>query len=141
MIDANHWFHRMLRGECPPAPVDEMLGERILRVDADAGELEAEFTAPPAFANPAGGVQGGMLSAMLDTLTAGLVDSTLSAGEAVATLALNTTFLRPARLGVLQGKARLVRRGREVCHVAGELAQSGEIVATATAICRIVRPR
>ncbi len=138
---AEHWWHRMHRGELPPPPVARLLGAQILRVDIAAGELDVSYDARPDFANPAGGVQGGMLGAMLDDLTAGLVDSTLSAGEAPATVSLNLSYLRPARLARLDGRARLLRRGRDVCHVSGELLQDGKVVASAVAVCSIVKLR
>ena len=136
--DANGYFSRMLRGEAPRAPAITLLGSRIEAVDAAAGTLSARYEAPRDFLNPAGTVQGGMLSAMLDDLTASLVDATLGAGQGVATLSLNVSFLRPAQVGPLQGQARLLRRGREVCHVFGTLSQNGQDVATAQAVCKIV---
>ena len=75
---------------------------------------------------------------MLDDLTASLVDATLAAGQGVATLSLNVSFLRPAQVGTLQGEARILRRGRDVCHVMGTLLQQGKEVATAVAVCKIV---
>lgn len=135
---AEHWWHRMQRGELPPPPVARLLGAVIRRVDREAGELDVDYAPRPEFANPAGGAQGGMLAAMLDDLTAGLVDSTLAAGEAPATVSLNLSYLRPARIAPLQGRARLLRRGRDVCHVSGELLQDGKVVATAVAVCSIV---
>lgn len=135
------WFDRMRAGLVPPPPVATLLGATIRRVDRDRGELDVGYDAPAAFANPAGTVQGGMLGAMLDDLCAGLVDATLQAGEAVVTLNLNLSFLRPARLGPLDGQARLQRRGREVCFVEAQLLQNGQPVATAVATCRIVAVR
>ena len=137
--DASGHFSRMLRGDVARAPVLQLLDSQIDAVDAAAGTLSARYTAPPDFRNPAGTVQGGMLSAMLDDLTASLVDATLRAGEGVATLSLNVSFLRPAQVGALQGQAHLLRRGRDVCHVVGSLLQDGQEVATATAVCKIVR--
>ena len=133
------WFQRMRHGEVPPPPVARLLGAQILRVDAQAGEMEVDYRGSADFANPAGGIQGGMLGAMLDDLTAGMVDATLAAGEIVATLNLNLSFQRPARPGLLQGRARIQRRGRDVCNVVGELHQDGKLVASATAVCLIVR--
>jgi len=132
------WFWRMHRGEVPPPPVSDLLGQRILDVDLDRGELVATFVAQPAFANPAGHVQGGMLVAMLDALTASMVDASLGQGERVATLNLNVSFLKAARLGELQGRARLVRKGRSVAHAHAELSQGDEVVASATAVCAVV---
>jgi len=79
-----------------------------------------------------------MLCAMLDDVTATLVTSTLAEGEHCATLSLNTSFLRPAKPGRLIGRSTLVRRGRGVCNVSGELWQDDKLVATASAVCMIV---
>ena len=136
--DPKGHFSRMLRGEVARAPALDLLGSRIVAVDAAAGTLSAHYEASAQFRNPAGGVQGGLLSAMLDDLTASLVDATLGAGQGVATLSLNVSFLRPAQVGPLQGQARLLRRGREVCHVFGTLSQNGQDVATAQAVCKVV---
>ena len=56
----------------------------ILAVDAGQGTLSAVYEAPDGFRNPGGTVQGGMLGAMLDDLTASLVDATLRSGESGA---------------------------------------------------------
>ena len=138
MSDSNSYFQRMLRGETPPPPVAALLGSRVEKVDTDAGVLIACYEATPNFNNPAGGVQGGMLGAMLDDLAASLVDATLQAGEAVATLNLNVSFLRPAKVGELTGRAEFLRRGREVCHVSGLLIQDGKEIASAVAVCKIL---
>ena len=127
-----------MRGETPPPPVAGLLGSRVQKVDLDAGVLIAHYQATPSFNNPAGGVQGGMLGAMLDDLTASLVDATLQTGEAVATLNLNVSFLRPAKAGALTGRAEFLRRGREVCHVSGLLIQDGKEIASAVAVCKIL---
>jgi uncharacterized protein (TIGR00369 family) len=117
-------------------PITTTLGATFVSLSEDA--LEAEYIGTPAFLNPAGQLQGGMLCAMLDDLTATLVTSTLAEGEHCATLNLNTSFLRPAKTGTLTGRAKLVRRGRGVCNVSGELRQDGRLVATATAVCTII---
>lgn len=129
--------HKWLHGvdEALP-PVTRTLGGRI--VSLGNATLESEYVGSPAFANPAGHVQGGILSAMLDDVTALLVTSTLSKGEHCATLSLNVTFLRPAMPGMLLGKSTLVRRGRGACNVNGELWQGEKQVATASAVCMIV---
>lgn len=134
------WFWRMHRGEAPPPPVALLLNQRIVRVDLEQGELDAEFEAAATFANPAGHVQGGMLAAMLDALTASVVDATLQAGERVASLNLNVSFLKAAQVGPIQGRACLVRKGRTVAHASAELVQGEIAVATASAVCMVVPP-
>jgi acyl-coenzyme A thioesterase PaaI-like protein len=73
-----------------------------------------------------------------DDVTATLVTATLAHGDRCATLSLHTSFLRPASLGTLLGRAKLVRRGKGVCNVQGELWQQDKLVATASAVCMIV---
>jgi uncharacterized protein (TIGR00369 family) len=137
----NHdsYFARVQRGQAAVPAVTATLRGRITAVDVDAGTLESGYVATAAFLNPAGHVQGGMLGAMLDDVTAFLVTATLAEGEFCATLNLNVSFLRPAKAGPLTGRARLVRRGAGVCHVSGELHQDGRAVATAVATCMVVR--
>lgn len=139
-VSAN-WFHRMRRGETPAPPVAGLLGERIIAVDAEAGTLQADYTADARFSNPAGGVQGGMLCAMLDALAAGVVDATLRPGEVVATLSLSTQFVGGAKPGAIQGRAWIGKRGRDICFAHAELVQAGRVVATAQAVCKILAPR
>jgi uncharacterized protein (TIGR00369 family) len=126
---------RLYGGNGAP-PVTTTLGGTFVSLCDDA--LEAEYVGAASFLNPAGQVQGGMLCAMLDDVTATLVTSTLAPGEHCATLNLNTSFLRSAKPGKLTGRAALVRRGRGVCNVNGELWQDDKLVATATAVCMIV---
>jgi uncharacterized protein (TIGR00369 family) len=125
-----------LYGASGVPPITTTLGATFVSLREDT--LEAEYVGAPAFLNPAGQVQGGMLCAMLDDVTATLVTSTLADGEHCATLNMNTSFLRPAQPGALSARATLVRRGRGVCNVNGELWQDGRLLATATAVCMIV---
>ena len=115
------------------------LGIAIRHVDAEAGTIEVEFQARPEFTNPIGHVQGGFLAAMLDDTMGPALRATLAAGEFAPTLNLNVSFARPARSGPIQGKGRVVRRGREVCLLAAELYQDGELVASGTATALIRR--
>lgn len=138
-IDPQSYFHQLQAGQASPPAVTTLLGGRITSVDVDAGTLTSQYEALASFANPAGQVQGGMLGAMLDDATAFLVTATLAQRQFCATLNLNVSFLRPARAGQLTAAARLVRRGREVCHVQAELSQEGKLVATAVATCMVVQ--
>ncbi|WP_011300893.1 PaaI family thioesterase [Cupriavidus necator] len=138
-MSQDNYFSRMLRGEAPVPAVAGTLGGVIRAVDLEAGSLESDYVATDAFLNPVGQVQGGMLGAMLDDVTAMLVTATLEDGASCSTLNLNLSFLRPAQAGLLRGRARLERRGRNVCNVVGELSQDGKLVATATATCMVAR--
>ena len=136
---ADSYFARLQSGDAELPPITTTLGGAIQKVNLDAGTLESCYVATPVFLNPAGQVQGGILCAMLDDVTAFLVTATLADREFCATLNLNVSFLRPAQAGELEGRAQLVRRGKDVCNVSGELWQSGKLVASAVATCMVVR--
>jgi uncharacterized protein (TIGR00369 family) len=123
------------------ASITQLLGRRILSLDGDAGTLEVEFDGSERFLNPARQIQGGMLSAMLDDVTAVLVTATLGPGEFCATLSLNTSFLSSATAGRLTGVASFERRGRNICNVRGEIRQGETLVASAVAVCLVRRTR
>ncbi|MFL9963621.1 PaaI family thioesterase [Paraburkholderia sediminicola] len=139
--DMSQYVRRVQRGELPPPPITTTLGGRILSLEADGSRLNCEYVGVERFLNPAGQLQGGILSAMLDDVTAWLVTATLDEHEHCATLNLNTSFLRPAGIGPLRANATLVRRRKGVCNVNGELWQADKLVATAVAVCMVVRAR
>src|SRR6202789_1709535 len=116
------------RGAPPPSPVP--LGWELVSVDPDAGTIEVTFAASEQFLNPAGAIQGGFVAAMLDDTLGPALVATLAPDQFAPTTDLHVQFLRPARPGRLTGRGRVVRRGREVAFLAGELAdESGEVVA------------
>jgi uncharacterized protein (TIGR00369 family) len=131
-------FWDFLAGRAPAPPAAVLLGWELIAVDPDAGTIEVGFTATEQFLNPVGVVQGGLLSAMLDDTLGPALVATLGPGEFAPTSDLHVQFLRPARPGRLVGRGRIVRRGRDVAFMAGELAdESGELVAVATATAQI----
>lgn len=126
------------RRELPPAP--SLLGWELVAVDPDAGTIEVACTATEQFLNAAGNVQGGILAAMLDATLSPALIATLGPGKWAPTIDLQVQFLTPAKAGRLVGRGRVVRRGRDIAFLAGELANSeGQVVATATATA-IIRP-
>lgn len=132
-MDKRAFFWKVMAGELPPPKAAETLGIRFLQIDAEAGSVEVEFQGRQEFTNPAGNVQGGFLAAMLDDTMGPALAATLKEGEFAPTLNLNISFHRPAVLGKLLGKGRVVKRGRDICFLAAELYQSDELVASASA--------
>jgi uncharacterized protein (TIGR00369 family) len=131
-------FWDMLEGRVAAPPAAELLGWELLAIDPEAGTIEVAFTATEQFLNPVGVVQGGFLSAMLDDTLGPALVATLGPGEFAPTSDLHVQFLRPARPGRLVGRGRIVRRGRDVGFMAGELVdESGQLVAVATATAQI----
>jgi putative acetyltransferase len=138
-VDRSAFFWQMQDGKLPIPRCAATLGIVIRKVSPDEGTIECEFEGKPEFANPMGNIQGGFLAAMLDDTMGPALAATLAAGEFAPTLNLNVCFVKPAKPGTLTGLGRIVRRGNEVCHLAGELFQAGELVATATATAFVRR--
>ncbi len=124
------------RAALPPAGVT--LGWELVSVDPEQGTIEVAFIATDAFLNPAGVVQGGFLAAMLDDTLGPALVAGLDPGDFAPTIDLHVQFLRPARPGRLFGRGRVVRRGRDIAFLAGELVDDeGVVLAIATATAQI----
>lgn len=131
-------FWDVIDGRTAPPPAAVALGWELLSVDPDAGTIEVAFTASDRFLNPVGVVQGGFLAAMLDDTLGPALVATLGPDQFAPTTDLHVQFLRPARPGRLVGRGRIVRRGKDIGFMSGELVDSsGAVVATATATAQI----
>jgi molybdopterin converting factor subunit 1 len=120
-----------------PGYVD-LLGMRPL--SAEPGHVRMEFTASEQFLNPAGVVQGGFITAMLDDTMGPAAVAQLGPGYFAPTLELKVSFLRPVGPGTLVADGRVVHVGRSIAFLEGSLAdEEGNVVATATATARVVK--
>jgi uncharacterized protein (TIGR00369 family) len=136
-MNKDAFFWKIMAGELPPPEAAGTLGISFKAVDPQAGTIEVEFQARPEFTNPARNIQGGFLAAMLDDTMGPALAATLGPNEFAPTLNLNVSFERPAVVGSIVGKGRIVKRGRDVCFLAAELYQDGERVASGTATALI----
>jgi uncharacterized protein (TIGR00369 family) len=118
-------------------PVARLLGREILRIDED-GTIHVRFMARPEFANRHGSVQGGLVSAMLDSATSAVLLRQLPPELTSLTARLETDFLKPAPVAELFAKAWIVSRDERGAITRGELSDAeGNVVAAATAHLRI----
>ena len=116
------------------------LGWSLIQADTERGEIEVSFEATEDFLNPAGTVQGGFLTAMLDDTMGPALAATLDPGQYGTTIELKVSFLRPAKPGRLVGRGRIVHRGGTIAFLAGELLdESGQVVAVGSSTTRILR--
>ena len=83
-------------------------------------------------------MQGGILGAMLDDTLGPCLVATLDPQQRrAAPSSCTPTTSSPPCVGRLVGRARVVKRGRSVAFLAGELTQGDVTVATATATALI----
>ena len=115
------------------------LGLEFIHADIEKGTIELAFAATEDFTNPTGNVLGAFVAAMLyDTVGPALL-ATLEPHQFQSTLQINVNFLRPVRPGRVVGKGRIVHRDGDMALLEASLLDPhGTIVATATAIARVI---
>ncbi|WP_454617289.1 PaaI family thioesterase [Bradyrhizobium cenepequi] len=120
-------------------PCAKLLGWHLLDARPHEGWIRIGFERRPEFCNPAGFIQGGILSAMLDD-TMGPAVFVMTDGELyTATITMTVNFLAPAKPGPLIGEARVTQLGKTVAFVEGRLtAEDGAVLATASTSARLV---
>lgn len=98
------------------------------------GECEVAIDITPAHTNKGGVAHGAISTAMLDTALGGALVSMLRKEEWCATAQLSVSFIDAGRVGErLTAKGRIVRRGKGVAHLAGEVVgEGGRTISTAT---------
>ena len=120
-------------------PCAELLGWRLLDARPEEGWIRLAFEGKPEFCNPAGFIQGGMLSAMLDDTMGPAVFAMTEGKLYTATITMTVNFLSPARPGPIIGEAKVTQLGRTVAFMEGRLmAEDGTVLATATTSARLV---
>ena len=123
----------------PTPPCAKLLGWRLIDARPEDGWIRILFDGKESFCNPAGFVQGGMLSAMLDD-TMGPAVFVMTEGRLyTTTITMNVNFLAPAKPGPITGEATVTQLGKTIAFVEGRLtAKDGTLLATATSSIRLV---
>jgi uncharacterized protein (TIGR00369 family) len=120
-------------------PCARLLGWRLLDARPEQGWIRLGFEGKPEFCNPAGFIQGGLLSAMLDD-TMGPAVLVMSEGRLyTTTISMTVNFLNPARPGPLIAEATVTQLGKTIAFVESKLmAEDGTVLVTATATERLL---
>jgi uncharacterized protein (TIGR00369 family) len=120
-------------------PVAKLLGWQLLDARPEDGWIKLGFDGKPEFLNPAGFVQGGILSAMLDDTMGPAVLVMTDGRSYTTTVSLTVNFLSPARPGPITAEAKVTQLGKTIAFVEGKLmAEDGTLLATATAVERLL---
>jgi uncharacterized protein (TIGR00369 family) len=120
-------------------PSSKLLGWHLLDARPSEGWIRIGFEGKQEFCNPAGFIQGGLLSAMLDDTMGPAVFVMTDGKRYTATITMTVNFLAPARPGPIVGEATVTQLGKTIAFVEGRLiADGGTVLATATASARLV---
>ena len=105
----------------PAPPAAALLGWELLSEHPEEGRIEIAFRADERMLNPRGTIQGGFVAAMLDD-TMGPALVSMSGGTVMpSSIDLNVSFIRPVKPGRIIGRGRVVKQGRSVVFLEGEL--------------------
>jgi uncharacterized protein (TIGR00369 family) len=130
---------KVLSLSIPASPSATLLGWRLEDYDAEKGWVRIAFEGRREFLNPAGFVQGGFLSAMLDDCMGPAV-WIMTAGELyTATINMTVSFLAPANPGPLFGEGQVIQLGKSIAFLEARLRDSGDqLLARASASARLL---
>lgn len=125
--------------DMPAPPSARLLGWRLVDHDAAKGWIKIGFDGKADFLNPAGFVQGGIQTAMLDDSMGPAVWIASGGRLYTATIDMNISFLAPVRPGPLFGEGQVIQLGKTVAFLEGRLSDTdGKLLARATASARLV---
>lgn len=125
--------------DIPAPPSARLLGWRLIDARPDRGWLKVGFDGRTEFCNPAGFIQGGILSAMLDDTMGPAALMTSEGRFYTTTISLTVNFLAPARPGPLIVEAQVIQLGKSVAFMEGKLmADNGAVLATASTTARLI---
>ena len=118
------------------------MGAEITAADTIALTCTIRFDISTDYCHSGDIVQGGFVTAMLDAAMShtafALEDNILN----VASLEIKTTFLEPSRAGIFNATGKLLKVGRSIGFMSGELYNDdGVLTATATTTAKLVRAR
>ena len=122
----------------PPASA-KLLGWQLLDARPSDGWLKVGFDGKKEFCNPAGFVQGGLLTAMLDD-TMGPAAFIMTDGKFyTTTISLTVNFPASAKPGPIIAEAKVIQLGKTIAFMEGRLtAEDGTLIATATTTARLL---
>jgi uncharacterized protein (TIGR00369 family) len=124
-----------------PAPAGVVLGQELLDIDAEKGNVRIAYNTGEALANRFGAIHGGMTAAMLDDVISLAAGLTIEWGQITPTLEMKVSYIAQGRPGArILAEARTVRRGGTVIFLEADLKdEAGKLIATASSTVMIAQ--
>jgi len=136
---ANGWPPNIQAAFKRMSPASKYLGLEILDVDMKTLTVNVAFNASDELCNMWGGIQGGMVAAMLDDVMSFAVGLDLDWGQISPTLEIKVSMLSPARPGRLYASGTVIKRGKSVGFIESELTDAeGRLLATGSSTATFV---
>ena len=133
------FFQKMLAGEMPAPPMVDLLGIRL--VEVEAGRVVFAVQCDERFYNGTGVAHGGFAATVLDTALGCAVNSAMPAGRRFTTLELKVNLTRPLthEVGEIFCEAKVVHLGGRTATSEGRIVdRHGKLYAHGTTTCIVV---
>lgn len=101
------------------SPSSKLMQSRPISFEGETSTME--FIAPDSFKSPRGVVQGGLIGGFMDEVMGSAVMAASGGKLLPLNLDMNMSYLKPVPVGKLIGKGRVVKMGRKVVFIEGEL--------------------
>ncbi|GAA4035575.1 PaaI family thioesterase [Parerythrobacter jejuensis] len=115
------------------SPHTDLLGSEFVSFDSATSEATMRFVVKKAMTTWRGGVQGGLVAGYLDDVMGYAYVAATNGAQAPLNLELSMSLLKLIPEGPIIGKGRVVKSGKRVIFLEGELlAEDGTVLARAT---------
>lgn len=139
--ESNEAIVARLRAIAREVPAMNLIGAQIMAFERSAQEVTMSFKASPAMCHSKIIVQGGFITAMVDSAMAYACMGCFEGPIAVPTLEIKVSFLNAGKAGAMIAKSRPVRLGKSVGFVAAQLYQDDVLIATSSSTVRLIHLR
>ncbi len=127
-----------LNAHAPPCV--KTLGGKLIGVSDADNSIRMQFQAIPEFCHSGDIVQGGFITGMLDAAMSHAVFAAEKGWIILPTLEIKISFLEAVHPGELIATGRIVRLGKSVVFLEGELHDAdNKLLATASSTARVIR--
>lgn len=133
------FVRKIMHSQIPAPPVFDLIDFRLLKVEP--GEVTGELKPAEFHYNPMGGVHGGVVCTLLDSVMGLAVHAQLPPGSLFATLEVKVHFVRPisVKTGTLVAEGKVIHPGSRIATAEGRLInQQGKLYAHGTATCIVL---
>lgn len=122
---------------------DSHVGAHIppMIISAEEGKVVLQFDLEQKFAQPNGGIQGGIACVALDTGLAFCGLTLVEQGQSVISLNLDTRFLRPIPVGKALVYADVDAGGKSIIFCSATLKSGNETLAKASSTLKVINAR
>ncbi|GAC34538.1 PaaI family thioesterase [Paraglaciecola polaris] len=117
-----------------------LLGGKLVDFDVETDACQFEFNIGRDFCHSIDVVQGGFVTAMLDTAMSHAVMALNKEITNISSLEIKTTYLEPTRAGKLRVEGWAIKKGYKVAFMEGRIYnENNELTATASSVAKLSR--